>query len=123
MVASQHASPPLVRLAESKPGDPDRIEVQMPPHLVQTGLVEDQHRLEPPFKCQMDRSDPIVFSPEVSAPDGSASDGPDRAGKAAQEFLLQAWIEAVAESDDAAESAEDGRLESELEPPGSDVQW
>jgi hypothetical protein len=37
----------LVLLAESKPGDPNRIEVQIPPHLVQTGLVEDQHRLEP----------------------------------------------------------------------------
>jgi hypothetical protein len=37
----------LVLLTESEPGYPDRIEVQIPPHLVQTGLVEDQHRLEP----------------------------------------------------------------------------
>jgi hypothetical protein len=37
----------LVFLAESKPGDPDWIEVQISPHLVQTGLVKDQHRLEP----------------------------------------------------------------------------
>jgi hypothetical protein len=37
----------LVLLTESKPGYPDWIQVQIPPHLVQTGLVEDQHRLEP----------------------------------------------------------------------------
>jgi len=37
-------------LAESKAGDPDRIQVEIPPHLVQPALVEDHHRLEPPLE-------------------------------------------------------------------------
>jgi hypothetical protein len=37
----------LVILAESKPGDPDGIQVQIPAHLVQSGLFEDQNRFEP----------------------------------------------------------------------------
>jgi hypothetical protein len=37
----------LVLLAESKPAYPHRIQMQISSHLVEPGLVEDQHRFEP----------------------------------------------------------------------------
>ena len=48
--ASQDARLPLVLLPESKAGDPDRIQMQIPPHLVQSVLFQQQHRFEPALK-------------------------------------------------------------------------
>jgi hypothetical protein len=47
ILASQHSRPLLVLLSEPRPGYPDRIQKQVSPHLVQSGLVNDPHRFQP----------------------------------------------------------------------------
>ena len=49
----------LIFLDESKPGDPGGTQMQIPAHLGQSGVFEDQHRFEP----ALEHVTPATMSP------------------------------------------------------------